>query len=81
MGQLVCRELRPVLVEEEILVPEKCGLLRFPLFQHGTLAPTSPRREVGMARSNQSAGQGMPWERLFVIYIPRRRWLRVNQVI
>lgn len=62
MGQLVCRELRPVSGEEEILVPEKCGLLRFPLFQHGTLAPTSPRREVGMARSNQSAGQDMPWE-------------------
>lgn len=57
MGRLVCRKLRPVSVEEECLALEECGLLRLPHVQHSALAPTSPRREVGSARSNQSAGQ------------------------
>lgn len=83
-GLLVCLELRPVSVEEKILVPEKCRLLWLQLFQHSTLAPASPRWEVGMARSNQSAGQSMPseiTERLIIFRPPRRRWLRVSQMI
>lgn len=84
MGQLVCRELRLVSVEEEILVLEDFGLLRPPNIQHITLAPTSFRREVGMAHSNQSACQDLPWTwfRITTNYLvftsSRRHWRRVN---
>ena len=56
---------RPVSVEEEVLVYEDCSRAVYTVVslghaQHCTLAPTSPRREVGEARSNQSAGHAEP---------------------
>ena len=52
----VCRELRPVSLEEGVLeseVPTGCGLPR-----------TSLRRVLGLARPNQSAGRAEPSFRL-----------------
>ena len=49
-------------VEKEVLVHEDCGEL-WPLtcdVQLCTLAPTSPRRDIGQAQSNQSAGHAKP---------------------
>ena len=63
--RLVCRKSRPVSVEDEVLVDEDCSRAAYTVAslghgQHYTLAPTSPRREVGQARSNQSAGHAEP---------------------
>ena len=53
--QRVCRALHPVSGEDGILVAEvPCGV------QHASSVQTSPRRVVGLARPNQSAGRTLP---------------------
>ena len=53
--QRVCRALHPVSGEDGMLVAE------FPRgVQHDSSARTSPRRVVGLARPNQSAGRALP---------------------
>ena len=53
--QRVCRVLHPGAGKDGILVAEvPCGV------QHTSLARTSPRRVVGLARPNQSAGLALP---------------------
>ena len=66
--QRVCRALHPVSGEDGILVAEVPRGV-----QHASSARTSPRRVVGLARPNQSAGRAL-------ISIRRQR-LRVNQGI
>ena len=53
--QCVCRALHPVSGEDGILVAEVSRGV-----QHVSSARTSPRRVVGLARSNQSAGRALP---------------------
>ena len=53
--QRVCRALRPVSGEDGILVAEVPRGV-----QHASSAWTSPRRVVGLARPNQSAGRALP---------------------
>ena len=53
--QRVCRALHPVSGEDGILVAEVPRGV-----QHASSARTSPRRVVGLARPNQSAGRALP---------------------
>ena len=53
--QSVCRALHPVPGEDGILVAEVPRGV-----QHACSARTSPRRVVGLARPNQSAGRALP---------------------
>ena len=53
--QRVCRALHPVSGEDGILVAEVPRGV-----QHASSAQTSPRRVVGLARPNQSAGRALP---------------------
>ena len=53
--QCVCRTLHPVSGKDGILVAEVPRG-----FQHASSARTSPRRVVGLARPNQSAGRALP---------------------
>ena len=53
--QRVCRALHPVSGEDGILVAEVPRGV-----QHASSARTSPRRVVGLARPNQSAGHALP---------------------
>ena len=53
--QRVCRALHPVSGEDGILVDEVPRGV-----QHASSARTSPRRVVGLARPNQSAGRALP---------------------
>ena len=53
--QRVCRALHPVSGEDGILVAAVPRGV-----QHASSARTSPRRVVGLARSNQSAGRALP---------------------
>ena len=53
--QRVCRALHPVSGEDGILVAEVPREV-----QHASSAGTSPRRVVGLARPNQSAGRALP---------------------
>ena len=53
--QHVCRALHPVSGEDGILVAEVPHGV-----QHASSARTSPRRVVGLARPNQSAGRALP---------------------
>ena len=53
--QRVCRALHPVSGEDGILVAEVHRGV-----QHASLARTSPRRVVGLARPSQSAGRALP---------------------
>ena len=57
--QRVCRALHPVSGEDGILVAEVPRGV-----QHTSSARTSPRRVVGLARPNQSAGRASPSFRL-----------------
>ena len=53
--QRVCRALHPVSGEDGILVADVPRGV-----QHASSARTSPRRVVGLARPNQSAGRALP---------------------
>ena len=53
--QCVCRALHPVSGEDGILVAEVPRGV-----QHASSAPTCPRRVVGLAQPNQSAGRALP---------------------
>ena len=63
-SDLLCRELRPVSLEKEVLViegPCVAPLMGYVWFQYIALALNSARREVVAARHNQSAGHAEPY--------------------
>jgi hypothetical protein len=78
MGQPVCRGLRPVSEDEGILEVEDTWVSADPKFQYTSLAWSSPRQVVVLARYYQSASHRRA---LALVYITVALLRKVNTIL